>query len=161
MHIFMCMGTCVHKHVESQSWWGRVSHWTWSWPIPAGLVSQFTSNPQSCISGSQHISLALYGSWRIYCIPHPCMSSTLSTEPSPRGFSLLCYYMCICFYLHVCLCNMCTQWLWRPEENMWFPWNQSYRWLWAPIWVLRIGSSQATRALNHWASSHHTPSMIF
>lgn len=160
------MFSCVWAHVCTNMWRAKVDEvrsliepeaclFQLFWPASLPAIHKV------CTSDSQHISLALYGSWRIYYIPHPCMSSTLSAEPNPRSFSLLCYCMCICFYLHVCLCNMCTQWLWRPEENMWFPWNQSYRWLSAPIWVLRIGSSQATRALNHWVISHHTASMIF
>lgn len=35
-----------------------------------------------------------------------------------------------------CLCTLCVQFPWRPEEGLRFPWNWSYRWCLATIWVL-------------------------
>ena len=45
------------------------------------------------------------------------------------------------FYVHVCTMYKCkphaSKNLWRPiRKGHWIPWNWSYRWLWATMWVL-------------------------
>lgn len=100
------MFSCIWTHVCTNMWRAKVDESGSLIKPEAGLFqlvwpASLPAIHKVCILRSQHISLDSYGSWRIYSIPHPCMSSTLSTEPSPRGFSLLCY--CICIYVFTCM----------------------------------------------------------
>ena len=65
-------------------------------------------------------------------------------------------YMYSCFaWTYVCVPHECLV----PTEvrrGLQIPWNWSYGWVWATVWVLKTesgSSARATSALNHWAIS--------
>jgi hypothetical protein len=69
---------------------------------------------------------------------------------------ILILYIWVFLPMYICLCTMCIQWSWRSEEGAGSPWNWSYRWLWAAMWVLGIKPRTSARVacvLNHWAFS--------
>lgn len=55
------------------------------------------------------------------------------------------------FLMHVCKYTVCV---WCLQKGLQIPWNLSYRWLWAIMWILRIKPvlrPWAASACNLWA----------
>lgn len=58
-----------------------------------------------------------------------------------------------CFCLHVCMCTTCWPCSCRGHKRHQRPWNFSFRWLWAAMWVLRTvlwSSPRTASVLDGW-----------
>lgn len=67
-------------------------------------------------------------------------------------------HLCGRFCLHVCLCTPVCLVPGEAGRRHWIPWNWSYKWLFAMMWVLGTKSRFSGRTANAEPSSH--PSVI-
>lgn len=64
-----------------------------------------------------------------------------------RDKKIICINVCPRVYM----CTTCVWYQWRPRRWCPIPWNWSYAWFWAALWVLGTGSSaRAASDLTFW-----------
>lgn len=93
------------------------------------------------------------------------MQTFVQTNTSPKNIvdsffsfiNILFYYFMYISILPACVCILPVCFLsMEARRRLWVPWDWSYRWLQAILWVLKTepsSSAKATKTLNLWAKS--------